>query len=169
MWAEAHSPGQLLQPVRQHPGSGRTQAGADFLALRTQGRDVDAGGGQLAGVADQPLLDAAAIRLGVELERQDVAAQGEGLVLVNFAAGQKLRALRQVEGVAVPVQHRLRSKRGDAGARSSVGEADAAPANFLLATGIDASAKRRRDKLRTETDAQGGAPRYQAIFQRQEF
>ena len=120
---------------------------------------IDAGGGELERMADQPALDLRHMRLDVELQRQHPAPIGaERLIRRDRGFGEPHRAHRQVESIAVPMQHPAfglaqRIERRFASVRR---EPDQAPADLLLARGIDAGAEHRGDKLRAEADADHG-------------
>jgi hypothetical protein len=117
---------------------------------------VDAGGGELERMADQPALHPLGVLLDMELERQHLAVvDAEGLMRRDRGLGEPGRATRQIESVAVPMQHPElvfgeRDERRFAAVR---GEAEQAPADLLLAAGINAAAKHRGDELRAEADA----------------
>ena len=81
---------QAIQPVSQQFRARHLEARPQFLAARAQVRNVDARGGQFAGVADEPLLDAPIIGLGVELQGQGVVTEERA---VNLAVRDKGRWL----------------------------------------------------------------------------
>ena len=58
-------------------------------------------------MANQPLLDARSIDFQMELPSQGVLLQLERLVRTQRRAGQRGHARRQLELVAMPVQHGL--------------------------------------------------------------
>ena len=75
--------------------------------LRAQVLDVDPWStDDLASMADQPALETTFGGLGMELEREHMAAHGKGLVGAERRGGEPDRARRQVKGVAVPVEDR---------------------------------------------------------------
>ena len=62
--------------------------------------------GELDGMADAPFLKLPRIGLEMELKRERVVSECEGLVLVVFVRDEARSVIRQIEGVAVPVQYR---------------------------------------------------------------
>ncbi|MNT06782.1 hypothetical protein D3C72_1414630 [compost metagenome] len=100
----------------------------------------------------------------MELQRERMAAVAERLVRRACGAGEQFGAGRQVEGVAVPVQHlpvRVRQGR-ERRAQAGFGRRDRPPANLARAR-IDARARRRRDQLRAQAGADHGPPRAEPL------
>ena len=92
----------------------------------------------------------------MKLQRQRVAAMGECLVLIVLVRRQPLRAIRQIERVAMPMQHEGIGfpERAQAGGRALPGQFDLAPADFLHRTCINPAAKCLRHQLRTKADSE---------------
>ena len=99
---------------------------------------VDAGGGELERMADQPALHPLGVLLDMELERQHLAVvDAEGLMRRDRGFGEPSRAARQIEGIAVPMQHPalVLSERGERRFAPIGRKPDQAPADLLLAAG----------------------------------
>src|SRR5579885_205397 len=124
------------------------------------------GGGDLARVSDEPLLEARRRGLRMELERERIGAQRKCLVAAEGRGGEQRRALRQIERIAVPVQHRrVVSKMAQWRFAAFGGQRNRRPSYFLCAGRIDAGAQRPRHQLRAETDPDCRTPRRQPFFQ----
>jgi hypothetical protein len=67
--------------------------------------EIGLGIGKLERVADQPALHIPLRQLHMELQREHFGAVGEGLVRRDLGRGEPSRAKREVERVAMPVQH----------------------------------------------------------------
>lgn len=107
----------------------------------------------LASVTDQPALKPLLPGLGMELERQNMTADGKGLMIADICRSQVYGARRQIECVPVPVQNRLAFK-GSKRLFSFTGKCQGFPADFLGAAGINARTHGAGDQLRTQADAQ---------------
>ena len=71
-----------------------------------QKRHIDAGGcGDFDGVADEPFFQIAGTHFRMALERERRATPAEDLMGADFSAGQQHSVLRQIQGIAVPMEH----------------------------------------------------------------
>lgn len=131
-------PKQFIQPIAKQAGTEGAKVGGQLMTAGPQPRDVDPGIRQFAGVADQPLFNAAAFDFSVELHSQNVVAEGERLVLVMSGTGQPVGAGRQVESIAMPVQYVVPSKMRNARRMSLRSELNLSPADLLACTRIGA-------------------------------
>jgi hypothetical protein len=123
--------------VRQDGAAAGKCGGGITLGVGPQLGDADTrGGGDLAGMADQPALEAWALRLGMELECQGVAANLERLMRADIGGGQVHRTFRQIEDVAMPVQHR-QSRQRPHHIPACPGQGKRLPSDLLGGSGID--------------------------------
>ena len=74
------------------------------LGTMTFGGNGNAGMMQFAGMAHIPAFQVVRVHFGVELQSQRKLSHGKCLVRITVRTGQQECALRQVEGVAVPVE-----------------------------------------------------------------
>ncbi len=94
----------------------------------------------------------------MELERQRRGPPSEGLVRAERACGEARRPRRDVEGVAVPVQHRGAVEMRKRPCLALGRERDRCPADLLDAHGGDARVEGRCHELGAEADAEHRAP-----------
>lgn len=128
----------------------------------------EARGEELDGVADEPALHGRGVRFGVELNAQGLAVIGESLVRANRGRGQTDGADRQVESIAVPMEHGAFAEMPQRAVSSGIGQSDRGPADFFGAGRIDARTERTGDKLRAEANAENREPQGEpALDQRQ--
>ena len=100
----------------------------------------------------------------MELQREPVPPEGERLVRRARCCGEVFGALRQVERVAMPMQHRHACERRQRRAHSGLAQFHRRPADLLEARLIDARTRRARHELRAKANPQhraalGKAPR----------
>ena len=107
---------------------------------------------QFRGVADEPVLDGGAGDFRMELEREDIPADGERLMPGFFGRGEVDCSGRQVKGVAVPMKHGHASQMTERALPARFGQIDRRKSDLGRA-GIDGGAGRRRYHLRAETEA----------------
>src|ERR1700722_17856998 len=90
----------------------------------------------------------------VKLEGEGVAPVSERLIFIMRVERQSLSALRQVEAIAMPVQHRgiCFLKGAQAGGCSVIGQVDLAPADFLDRARINPAAERSGHQLAAKAD-----------------
>src|SRR5271170_4918778 len=97
---------QPLQPFFEHFTRLGGQRGSGGLGAVTQLARIDAGRAKFRRVADEPWLDPGVwLDLGMELHAEYIGTQGKSLVAALRRRGEMDGALRQIEGVAVPMQH----------------------------------------------------------------
>src|SRR5215470_724733 len=163
--------GRPLEPEAPEPGlehlrTPLLQLRGEATSLAPELAQIDAAGaGDLERVAHEPALQAARCRLDVELQPERMLPPGKGLIGVEPRGGQQLGFAREVESVAVPVQHRgARAQLGERGLAAGFGERERAPAQLLALASIDASAERLRHDLRAEAETEHGAAVPQAAF-----
>jgi len=139
------------------------------LGIRAQRARIDAGLAQLAAMADQPAFDSAGIGFQVELQTQHPVADRVGLLHAAFGARQQFTALRQLEAVAVPMQHRHAGQRCQHRAAARIRQRQRAEADLLEAHGGDGGAEQARDQLRAQTNAEQRPAAGQAPFEQTQF
>src|ERR1700744_5930639 len=108
-------------------------------------------------MANEPSLEACGRDLRMKLQRQTTRADREGLALIALGRCEMHYAPRQVEGIAVPMQHaRSRSIQfGEGTGRSLRGERYRRPADLLaLGARVDCRAEGGGHDLAAETDAE---------------
>jgi len=97
---------EAVQPRGDATPSSRACRRTHTLCVSAKHRDGKAWHvGKLHGVSDQPSLKPAPIRLRVELEAERRPTEGKCLIGTGCGGREAFRAGRQVEGIAVPVQH----------------------------------------------------------------
>src|SRR5687768_13600924 len=96
---------QAAEPLPNQGVTGWSEDGGGFAGSGAQLAWIEACAREFAGVADQPALDAARVDLGMELEGEQVRAARKGLVAAKSGGGEQGAAGREIEGIAVPVQH----------------------------------------------------------------
>src|SRR5512132_4512563 len=108
----------------------------------------------LASVSDEPALEAGGGDLRVELQRQSGATPREGLIFVVRGRGEPDRTRRQIERVAVPVQHRLAAtgKPNERRPPSLRTQGERPPADLLARPRIHPRPEPARHQLRAEAD-----------------
>src|SRR5579883_975594 len=159
-----------VEPFLQARGGARRERRCPPLRLLTQRRDADIWRrADLAGMADIPALELTRLDLDMTLEGEAVPLPGEGLLSVARRRSEMDGALRQIEGIAMPVQHRRVAERCQAGGAASLAQKQRRPADLLAAAGIDAGAQGACHHLGTETDAEHGSPRGEAFADRVEL
>jgi hypothetical protein len=104
----------------------------------------------------------------MELERQGMIAGLECLMRADIGGGQVHRAFRQIEDVAMPVQHR-QSRQRPHHIPACPGQGKRLPSDLLGGPGIDPRTQRPRHQLGTKTDAQHRARRCQAPRDKGDF
>ena len=107
-------------------------------------------------MAHEPVLHAGGVGLGMELQGQLSRPGPEGLVGRDVRGGQQAGAGRQVEGIAVPVQHGGPAQGGQGRGFPGLRQVQAAPADLLGLAGIDGRAQGLRHELGAQADAQQG-------------
>src|ERR1700730_9374369 len=131
---------------------------------------VDPGGSECRRMADEPWFDPGGwVDLGMELHAENIGTRGEGLVAAHRSRGEMDGALRQIEGIAVPMQHRRSREmpkwRGCGGIR----QVDRPPADLLDTGRIDSGAERAGDELGAKADAESRPAGNYACFEKIEF
>lgn len=88
------------------------QAGSLFLQCRAESPCVFTNpvrrnivNGQFARVAHQPPFHCMGTQLGMALKCDRILSPGKYLIGADISGGEKARARRQVEGIAVPMEH----------------------------------------------------------------
>src|SRR5690348_5309246 len=121
-------------------------------------------------MTDQPAFQSGRADFEMELECETVTANGERLVGRARRRREMRRARRQIERIAVPVQH-ARPRREFSQGRGAAGgtQIDAGPADLLEAGGVHLGAERTRHELRAETDAEHRLARLETFFDQRDF
>src|SRR6266851_2930987 len=147
---------QLLKPGLKALRAARCKQRGPMPGLGTQHRHGKAGScGDFAGMANIPALEPGRGRLEMALQGKSVAFPGEGLVLVAWRRGEQARAFRQIESVAMPMQHRRAvAEWRQAGSAPDLGELQRRPADLLARAGVDTRTQRARHELAAEADAE---------------
>jgi hypothetical protein len=70
-------------------------------------RDIDPFAREFVSVSDQPALETVAARLRMELDGKSIGTVAERLVLADRRLSEPGRPVRQIEGIAMPMKHRL--------------------------------------------------------------
>ena len=60
---------------------------------------------QFAGMPDQPLFQTHGVKLGMALKGQSMTAESENLVFAAAGRSEQCCIRRQIEGIAMPVEH----------------------------------------------------------------
>ena len=134
-------------------------------------RTLTPAGGEFRRVADKPFLEIAGAHFRMALKGKRGFAPRECLMQAGFRAGQQDGVLRQIEGIAVPVEHEG-VLRGEMTHRRRIArgrQQQWRPADFLRAAGIDRSAERAGDELRAEADAERRLVGVEPLLDRGDF
>src|SRR6516164_837977 len=105
----------------------------------------------------------------MELAGERVAPEAESLVRAHFGRGEKPGPLRQVEGVAMPVQNRHPGEMAQRPGAPCFAELQLGPADLLGSTRVDPRAERAGHQLRAETDAERRPRRGEAALKQREL
>src|SRR6516164_3774750 len=144
-----------IEPHIEHGPACLFHRRTEPLSVGAELVQIDAGGGELERVPDQPALHALGVLLDMELQRQYFAViVAECLMRRDRSFGKPGGATRQVEGIAVPMEHPelVLGQRGEWRFAPIRGEAEQAPADLLLAIRIDTGAEYRGERLRAEAN-----------------
>ena len=93
-----------IQPKIPEERSGCLKRLAMQLGVRAEARGGDANVMQFAGMANVPGFEAVGGDFRMELERQCVVSDGEGLIGVALGLGEMKSARGQVESISVPMK-----------------------------------------------------------------
>src|SRR6185369_9875046 len=151
------SGGHRVQDVGQQAVSDLRSVGLIALGVGQDARAAVRAVGQLdeGRVLAHPGRDHRRVELAVKLQGVTARPQPERLVRADLRRRQMDRAGRQVERVAVPVQHHLaRAQAAQRRLAPDADEVDRRPADLAPVVGIDARAGAGRHQLRAEADAQ---------------
>src|SRR6185437_13717172 len=106
-------------------------------------------------MADIPALKPRCLDLDMALQCEAMPLPGEGLVQIARRRGEEPGAFGQVEGIAMPMQHRrVVAQRRQARGAPRIGELKRRPADLFAPAGIDARTERPRHELAAEADAE---------------
>src|ERR1700730_6601131 len=121
-------------------------------------------------VADEPWFDPGGwVDLGMKLHAKNVGTGGKGLVAAHRGRGEMDGAPRQIEGVAVPMQHRCSRQMPKGRGCGGIRHIDRPPADLLDTGRIDSCAERAGDKLGAKADAESRPAGARASFEKVEF
>src|ERR1700730_16315476 len=121
-------------------------------------------------VADEPWFDPGGwVDLGMELQAENVGTRGKGLVAAHRGRGEMDGAPRQIEGVAVPMQHRRSRQMPQRCGCGGIRQIDRPPADLLDTGRIDSCAERAGDELGAKADTESRPAGAQPGFEKIEF
>src|ERR1700732_4619560 len=131
---------------------------------------VDPGGSEFRRMADEPWFDPGGwVDLGMKLHAENVGTRGKGLVAAHRGRGEMDGAPRQIEGVAVPMQHRRSRQMPKRRGCGSIRQIDRPPADLLDTGRIDSCAERAGDELGAKADAESRPAGNYVCFEKIEF